>query len=98
MVRITTETTEESTVLKVEGRLVPPWVEELENCWRRIEGKRRNAVVLDLRSVTFAGMEAKQLLARIHDSGAQLVTSGILMNTLVEQLNSKKEEKNEKGK
>src|ERR1051326_9003379 len=98
MVRITTETTEESTVLKVEGRLVPPWVEELENCRRRIEAKRRNAVVLDMRSVTFAGMEAKQLLARIHDSGAQLVTSGILMNTLVEQLNSKKEEKNEKGK
>ena len=91
MLRITTESNEERTVLKVEGRLVPPWVEELETCWRRIEEKKLNSLVLDLRSVTFAGIEAKQLLARIYGSGAQLLTSGNLMNALVEQLKSKQE-------
>ena len=95
MLRITTESNNERTVLKVEGRLVPPWVDELESCWRRIEKTKANALVVDLRSVTFAGIEAKQLLARIHGSGAQLLTSGILMNALVEQLN--REEKIGKG-
>ncbi len=91
MLRITTESDVKRTVLKVEGRLVPPWVEELEKCWRRENGKGKS-VVLDLRSVTFAGTEAKQLLARIHHAGAQLLTSGILMNALVEQV-----KKNGKG-
>ncbi len=92
MLRITTESEVERTVLKVEGRLVPPWIEELEKCWRQVENGKGKEVVLDLRAVTFAGTEAKQLLARIHRSGAQLVASGILMNALVEQV-----KKNGKG-
>ena len=90
MLRITKQDEPERTVLRVEGKLVQPWVQELENCWRTCQqqtaGVATKAVVLDLRSVTFIDGEGKQLLDRIYRSGAKLVTSGTLMNSVVEDL------------
>ena len=86
MLRITRQDELERTVLRVEGKLVPPWVQELEDCWRTCRQTATKSIVLDLRSVTFIGREGKQLLERIYRSGAKLVTSGTLMSSVVEDL------------
>jgi len=89
MLRITKQAELERTVLRVEGKLVPPWLQELENCWRacpQTNGGNNQPLVIDLRSVTFVGVEGKRLLSRIYRSGAQFVTAGMLMNSVVEEL------------
>lgn len=88
MLRITTEAASEQTVLRVEGKLVPPWVEELEKSWRqRVESAK--TLVIDLRAVTFVGTEGRQLLERIYRSGAKLVASGITMNAMLEEMETR---------
>ncbi len=85
MLRITTQVENERTVLRVEGKLVQPWIQELEKCW--LEPRPNGStLVVDLRSVTVISGEGKELLGRMHQSGAKLVTSGVLMNSVLEQL------------
>lgn len=91
MLRITETAEDESTVLRVEGKLVPPWVDELESCCSRALSLRPRGLVLDLRSVTFVSSEGKSLLGRIFRAGAKLVTSGTLMNGIVEELKQQTE-------
>ena len=87
MLRITEQPDVTGTTLRVEGRLVPPWVHELETCWEHnVESGR--PLVVDLRYVTFVGVEGKELLARIYRSGAKLLTSGTAMSAMVEQLDT----------
>lgn len=85
MLRITTQAEGERTVLRAEGKLVPPWVEELESCWREHAG--RNAeIVLDVRAITYVGAEGKELLGRIHRSGVTLLTAGITIKEMLGQM------------
>lgn len=93
MLRITEKAEGESTVLRVEGKLVPPWVEELESCCSRAASPRSSALVLDLRSVTFVSSEGKNLLGRILRRGAKFITSGTLMNGIVEELKQQTDHK-----
>ena len=97
MLRITTETDGKHTVLRVEGKLVAPWVVELEEAWRRLSVDSRQPLIVDVRSLTFAGGDAKDLLARMYSSGAELLTSGTLMNALVAQWKKDRDER-AKGK
>ena len=89
MLRITIQAEPQRTILRVEGKLVQPWIEELENSWRscpRAGSDATQALVLDLRSITFVDSEGKELLSRIYRSGAQFLTSGTLMNSVIEEL------------
>jgi hypothetical protein len=36
MLRITIEESTESVTLRLEGKLIGPWVEEVEQCWRKV--------------------------------------------------------------
>jgi hypothetical protein len=69
----------------LEGRLVGPWLGELERCWRELErsGSGRKFVV-DLMGVTFVDPEGKALLSQICQSGAELVATGCCMRFIVE--------------
>jgi hypothetical protein len=84
MLRITTHAEGEQTVLTVEGKLVPPWVQELERCWHSVESK--TPLVLDIRAVTFVGAEGKELLGQIQRCGAKVLTSGVALKEMLEQL------------
>ena len=92
MLRITEKTDDESTVLLVEGKLVPPWVQELESCCSRAVSLRPCTLVLDLRSVTFVSSEGKNLLRGVLHAGAKLITSGTVMNGIVEELKKQTEQ------
>src|SRR5208337_2815124 len=91
MLRITTTNIDEKVTLKLEGKLSGPWVEELERCWRtstNISGKRR--LVVDLSGVTFVDPAGKKLLCSISSEGAQLVGSGLMPKSLIDEICAEK--------
>ena len=85
MFRVTVQNDPERTVLKVEGRLVQPFVRELKECWRNAAGGAK-PMILDVCSVTFVAPEGRNLLTEIHRAGGTLVGSGPMMNSIVEEI------------
>ncbi|HTL61630.1 MAG TPA: hypothetical protein VL261_08295 [Nitrospira sp.] len=89
MLKITTQISDDTTKITLEGRLAGPWISELERCWREAEqsaaGRR---VVVDLIGVTFVEQDGKALLTRMHQAGAELLATGCCMRSIVEDAKS----------
>jgi anti-anti-sigma regulatory factor len=87
MLKITTLLTAKSTVLRLEGRLAGPWVQELERCWDTTIGTPTDhPLSLDLSAVTYVDSDGKDLLKKIHQQGAKLVASGCLTRCIVNEI------------
>ncbi|MEO6307603.1 MAG: STAS domain-containing protein [Nitrospiraceae bacterium] len=87
MLKITTLTKTESTVLRLEGRLAGPWVQELERCWGSTVGTTANhPLSVDLSAVTYVDSNGKDLLKKIHQQGAKLIASGCLTSCIVNEI------------
>jgi anti-anti-sigma regulatory factor len=87
MLRITTHTSEESTTITVEGRLVGPWVRELERSWLSlIAGSAERNVSVDLAAVTFIDGDGEKLLTQMYRQGADLRAADCLMRAIVEDI------------
>ncbi|MGO8817696.1 MAG: hypothetical protein ACLQVG_23870 [Terriglobia bacterium] len=89
MLKITIEKNSKSTTLRVEGRLIGPWVDELERAWRGVTSDPADGrVAIDLTDVTFVGEEGKKLLEEMYGEGAKLKASGCATRRLVEDIES----------
>src|SRR5208337_2505383 len=87
MLRITTSDIGEKVILKLEGKLSGPWVEEFERCWRVSTDIYKNkGLVVDLSGVTFVDPAGKKLLCSISSGGAQLVGSGLVPKSLIDEI------------
>lgn len=86
MLRVTVQSETDQKVIRVEGKLAGPAVAELEDCWSKSSAEGR--LVIDIRSVTFASEDGRNLLARMYRAGAKLVSAGTMMNAIVEQIAS----------
>jgi outer membrane protein len=87
MLRITTTDFGEKVTLKLEGKLSGPWVEEFERCWRMsTDIYREKELVVDLSGVTFADPAGKKLLCSISSQGAQLIGSGLVPKSLIDEI------------
>lgn len=87
MLKITTLTNSESTVLRLEGRLAGPWVQELERCWdSTVRTPTNHPLSVDLSAVTYVDSDGKDLLKKIHQQGAKLIASGCLTRCLVNEI------------
>src|SRR5208282_3560912 len=87
MLRITTSDIGEKVVLKLEGKLSGPWVEEFERCWHVSTDIYKNkGLVVDLSGVTFVDPAGKKLLCSISGGGAQLVGSGLVPKSLIDEI------------
>jgi len=87
MMRITIHETAESLILQVEGKLVGPWVAELEHCWEQTQSSKPLAAVrVDLSEVTHIDDRGKELLATMHGQGAEFVAAGCLMKAVVAEV------------
>ena len=84
MLRITTTETDERVTLKLEGKLSGPWAAELEQCWRTTSPAKR--LVLDLSGVTFVDPAGKKVLCAIATAGGQLVGSGLVPKSLIDEI------------
>jgi anti-anti-sigma regulatory factor len=58
--------------LKVEGKLLAPWIGELEAACREARAMR-SPVCLDLRGLTFVDAEGARLLASLIRDGAEVI-------------------------
>jgi hypothetical protein len=87
MLRITVLEDSGALTFRLEGRLVGPWVQELERCWQDAVVSRQHAAQrFDLSAVTFVDAAGKAFLAARHAQGAELVASCCLMRAVVAEI------------
>ena len=85
MLRITATTTDK-VVLKIEGRLVGPWVDELKRTVWRSDGSSER-LEIDVKDLTFADDEGEKTLSWLHNIGARFQGRGLFSEYLFERLN-----------
>ena len=82
------------TSLVVEGKLVGPRVEELDKCWESaVAANPRRSMLVDLAHVTFIDSEGRALLARMRRKGVKLLSSGVLINSIVADIEAQRRSK-----
>jgi hypothetical protein len=80
MLRITLQDELQQPTIKLEGKIVGPWVEELRRIWQSfLPSMGARGLRLDLRAVTFADAEGQRLLGEIYEeSRAEFLTDSPL--------------------
>jgi len=88
MLRITITDNEFEQRWILQGRLSGEWVAELETAWK---GRRQNArrYIVDLSDVTLVDKCGEKLLETMGRAGAELTGSGVYLNYLVDEINSR---------
>jgi hypothetical protein len=84
MLKITTKNIASKAIFELEGKLAGAWVDELERCWREIPPGY--GVTVSLVAVTFIDERGKQLLARLHEAGAELRAAGCMTTCIVQEI------------
>ena len=71
----------------LEGKLVAPWTNELENVGQeaQVDGDHRE-LIIDLRSVTALSAEGEDVLLALMDQGARFRVSGVFMRQVLKHL------------
>jgi hypothetical protein len=91
MLRITIVDTPAEQRLVLYGKLVGPWIGELQRVWENLRqqlGNRR--FVIDLNEVTLIDDSADQVLATMLEQGAELVARGMADRWLIQALKAGK--------
>jgi len=87
MLRIYIHEDQPVTSFVLEGKLVGPWVKELEQCWEMVSAKYPNkSMLLDLAVVNFIDLEGRALLRRMRRKGVKLLPHGVLIDALVAEI------------
>jgi ABC-type transporter Mla MlaB component len=82
------------TSFVVEGKLVGPWVKELEKCWESVLAAYPSmSTLVDLAGVTFIDSEGRALLTRMRRQGARLLSDGVLIDAMVAEIEAKERQK-----
>ena len=77
MLRISTDTTPQATIIKVEGRLAGPLVLELEHIWHKVRARDLLApIIVDLCGVTFIDAKGKEVLRMLCDERVSFRSCG----------------------
>jgi len=98
VLKITWDQHSQPALLKLDGKLIGPWVHELEHSWSEIRRRdRERAPVVDLTDVTFIDAEGKKLLGLIAREGANLRSRSLLTRFLIDQIQRRSNEKHISG-
>jgi hypothetical protein len=84
VLRITLSTSEKKVLLKLEGRLAGPWVDELRKTV--LQNDVRRPLEFDVSGLTFAESDGEQALAWLHGMGARFVGKGPFPRYLFDRL------------
>lgn len=77
------------TSFVLEGKLVGPWVKELEKHWERaFAATPSRTMLVDLADVSFIDAEGRALLARMRVKGVRLLSLGVLINGIVAEIDA----------
>ena len=98
MLKITIQNLAPITSFVLEGKLVGPWVQELEKCWEEaLAADSSRAVLVNLAAVTFIDSEGRALLARMRRQDARLLSTGVLINAIVAEIEAEEGPKQQNG-
>lgn len=87
MLRITVMADDRGAIFKIEGKLSNEWVSEAEKAWAAFSNAQTHKrVVVDVCSVSFVDDVGRDLLTRMHSSGAKLVGTGPMMGALLDEI------------
>lgn len=90
MFKIEALKTGQVTTLKLEGRLVGPWVDEAESAWLLVVNESAKdhgrQIVIDLSELTFIDKAGKHLLLRMHEAGGEMRTRDVLIASIVDEI------------
>ena len=87
MLKITVQDSAEGAVLVLEGRLVGPWVAELERvCSEQNALKSAQRLAIDLCELTGMDNAGELLLRELYERGAALRCSDVMNRYLVERM------------
>jgi ABC-type transporter Mla MlaB component len=87
MMRITVHHAPRALTFRLEGKLVGPWVRELEECWRAaLAGRQEPILRVDLTEVTSVDAAGQACLAALHRQGAELLAADCLMKAVVAEI------------
>lgn len=95
MLRIHIHDCDGETRLTLEGRLVGPWVRELENCWHgAFAAEPRGSILVNVANVSFVDSDGMDLLTRMCRQGVRFASTGLMMNAIVEEIERKAKKPN----
>lgn len=87
MLKISTVDTRSERRLMIEGKLMEPWIAELEDTWAaasvNLDGRK---LVVDLSNATFISPEGEDALFELMRKGAKFSCGGVLTKYLVRQI------------
>jgi len=86
MLKITFNDTPGSTIVKLEGKISGPWVEELERSWVEHSPQASENVIIDLSDVTYIDPEGKKLLARMVDKGVCFEGTHLMTKYVIDEI------------
>ena len=94
MLRITIHEQSPMTNFVLEGNLGGPWVEELEKCWESaLAADPTRTMVVNLADVNFIDCAGRALLARMRRRGVTLLSSGVLINAIVADIEAEEKQR-----
>src|SRR6266403_3777416 len=87
MLRITVHDNPRALTFRLEGRLIGPWLGELEECWRNtLAGRRKPVLHVDLTGVTSIDAAGQACLAAMYRQGAEFVAPDCLTKAVVAEI------------
>ena len=91
MLKITTVKTNRRCRLVLEGKLVAPWLAELDREWNNVRVLSQElALVVDLRNVTAISQEGENILFRMMREGVRFICGGVFNRYVLQQLARKR--------
>jgi ABC-type transporter Mla MlaB component len=82
------------TSFVLEGKLIGPWVQELERCWEdALATNASRTMFVDLADVSFIDAEGRALLTRMRQKGARLLSAGVLINEIVAEIDAEQRDR-----
>jgi hypothetical protein len=86
MLRATPISDNESSTLKLEGKLCGLWVEEVQHCWQEFVHDHKGATIhVNLQEVVYLDGLGRDLLLRMEREGASLVGCSEFIRHLLRQ-------------
>ena len=94
MLRIHSEERPDPDVLtlRLEGKLLGPWVGELLQAWAKLEEIRpaKAVIRIDLNAVSYVDSLGRGLLASLHDRGCRLTGTGTFIAAVIDECSAAK--------
>lgn len=73
--------------LVLEGKLISPWIAEVENAWRRAgEDLQGRKLTIDLTNVTLISRDGENILLQLMRDGARFICGDVFTKHVLKQL------------